>query len=76
MEAPFDCNGEALQLWKYENSADQKWLKRQMENGAFSIQNYKDGRVVDVDYWKLEERNEVNTNIQFLDSKGQVWKFV
>ena len=37
------------------NSYDQLWKFTDVDRGEVAIQHYKDGRVVDVNWWKLKK---------------------
>ena len=80
MSEPFRDNGTPLRFETYDttSSDDQKWTFRKMEEGKVSIVHYRDGRVVDVNWWKLQEGQEVNTNLlfewQLEKQRGQLWK--
>ena len=67
MSEPFRDNATPLRFDTYDttSSDDQKWTFRKMEEGKVSIVHYRDGRVLDVNWWKLQEGQQVNTNLLF-----------
>ena len=67
MSEPWRDNHTPLRFETYDttSSDDQKWTFRKMEEGKVSIVHYRDGRVLDVNWWKLQEEQQVNTNLLF-----------
>ena len=59
-------NGTELFLETYysNSSDDQKWVFKQMEDGKVCIQHFRDGRVIDINEWKLQENQNVNVDVQ------------
>ena len=55
MSEPWRDNYTKLMLETYDttSSDDQKWTFKDMEDDKKSIVHYRDGRVLDVNWWKL-----------------------
>ena len=55
MTEPWRDNNTPLRFETYDttSSDDQKWTFKNIQQGKVSIVHYRDGRVVDVNWWKL-----------------------
>ena len=62
---PWNGNCTELKLKERSNSDTQKWV----EIGD-QLRHYKDTRVIDVNWWKLNHHTEVNVAIACHDMKG------
>ena len=69
-----------LQAYDSTNSFDQLWTFGTCEKDEVIIRHFKDGRVLDIAWWKLQEDQDVHCVINikggFENCRGQVWKLV